>query len=117
MSSLQRSTPQSLPRDHTIPCSEDARPLPDIRNAIVEPSYLQGVSIRRTASMTSVSERTPLLHQDTAIDIRETVDESVCTAHADENTPSSQIFREELGTITRYSLPVFGYVVGISPIS
>ena len=114
MPSLQRSTPQSLPRDHAIPCSEDARPLPDIRNAIVEPSYLQG---RRTASMTSVSERTPLLHQDTAIDIRETVDESVCTAHTDENTPSSQIFREELGTITRYSLPVFGYVVGISPIS
>jgi len=116
MSSLQRSTPHSLPGDHAIHFGEDARPSPDIRNTNTEPSYLQGISIRRAASITNVSERTPLLHQDNANAIRQIVDESVCTmAHADENTPSSQIFREELSTIVRYSLPVFGYVIGISP--
>ncbi|KIM55762.1 hypothetical protein SCLCIDRAFT_30109 [Scleroderma citrinum Foug A] len=111
MSSLQHSTPQSLPHDYAILShfNEDSHPFPDVHNEEPESSHPRGIPIRQRGSMANVSERTPLLRQDPPIPcIHETVDENVCIAQVNEQTPSASIFREELGILVRYSLPVFG---------
>jgi len=118
MSSLQHSTPQSLPHDYAILShfNEDSRPFPDVHNEEPESSHPCGIPIRQKGSVASVSERTPLLRQDPPIPcIHETVDENVCIAQVNEPTPSASIFREELGILVRYSLPVFGCVADMPP--
>ena len=118
MSSLQHSTPQSLPHDYAILShfNEDSSLLSDVRNEEPEPSHPRGIPIRRRPSIASVSERTPLLHKNPPIPrIHETVDESVYIAQTTESTPSTKVFREELGILVRYSLPVFGCVADTPP--
>ncbi|KAL4068536.1 mate-domain-containing protein [Scleroderma yunnanense] len=110
MSSLHHSTPQSLPHDYAILShfNEDVCPLPDIPSEEPGLPHPRGIPIRR-ATVANVSEHTPLLHQSPPIPrIHESVDESTDIAQANEQTPSAQIIREELGILTRYSLPVFG---------
>lgn len=114
--SLQHSTPQSLPEDYAIVShfNEDVSQanLPPITHEEAGPSHPRAIPIRRTSgqrTMSNVSERTPLLQQSPPIPcIHEAVDENGYTeAEAVDASPSSKIFREELGILTRYSLPVF----------
>ena len=104
MASLQ----QSLPHDYAAQFSKDAGP--PLENLSGNGgSHPQEIAIKRTVNMADISEHTPLLHQDIPI-------ESVCTANAIEKTPTSKVFCEELWTLIRYSLPVFGCVTNMSPI-
>ncbi|KAI6132539.1 MATE efflux family protein [Pisolithus croceorrhizus] len=112
--SLQHSTPQSLPEDYAIVShfNEDVGQanLPTITDEEAGPSHPRAIPIRRTSqrTMNNVSERTPLLQQSPPIPcIHETVDENGYTEVSVEASPSSKIYREELGVLIRYSLPVF----------
>ncbi|KAG6329298.1 hypothetical protein ID866_9792 [Astraeus odoratus] len=121
--SLQHSTPQSLPHDYAIlshfnedahPCHHHESPSDDDDNNDIEAaesSRPRGVPIRRTpqsASMANASERTPLLQQSPPIPcIHEAIDDNGCSAQSGEGIPSTHMFREELGILTRYALPVF----------
>ncbi|KAF8839681.1 MATE efflux family protein [Paxillus ammoniavirescens] len=77
-------------------------------------THPRGIPIRRNsgsaviATPHTVSEHTPLLQPAPPIPrIRETADENDHLA-APEHIPTTQMFREELLILTRYSLPVFG---------
>ncbi|KAI6150066.1 MATE efflux family protein [Pisolithus thermaeus] len=113
--SLQHSTPQSLPEDYAIVShfNEDVGQanLPTITDEEPGPSHPRAIPIRRPGqrTMNNVSERTPLLQQSPPIPcIHETVDENGYTeVQSAEASPSSKIYREELGVLVRYSLPVF----------
>ncbi|KAL4073505.1 MATE efflux family protein [Scleroderma citrinum] len=112
--SHQHSTSQSLPHDYAILShfNDDARYyqdyLPSVADDEDEPPHPRGVPIRRVASMTDVSERTPLIKHDPPIPrIYETTDDSIYGEPSNERIPSAQMFQEELGILTRYSLPVF----------
>ena len=119
--SHHHSTSQSLPHDYAILShfNDDARHyqayLPSVADADNEPSHPRGIPIRRVVSMADISERTPLIKHDPSIPcIHELSDDgdSACSEQSDsERVPSTQMFREELRTLTRYSLPVFAYAI------
>jgi MATE family multidrug resistance protein len=84
-------------------------------------THPRGIPIRRSsgedviATHHIVSEHTPLLQPVPPIPrIRETADENDHLA-APEHIPTTQMFREELLILTRYSLPVFGYAHSFNP--
>lgn len=110
--SYQRWTSQSLPRDYAILShfGDDARHDQDDNTELPHPC---GIPIRRVASMADISERTPLIKHNPPIPhIQEATDESVSEQSDSEQIRSTQMFREELGTLMRYSLPVFAYATG-----
>ena len=116
--SHQRLTSQSLPHDYAILShfNDDARREQDylpIANDDSEPFHPRGIPIGRgrAATLADISERTPLIkHVPPIPRIHEDIDESVCSDQQSEQIPSAQMFREEVGILTRYSLPVFACV-------
>ena len=103
------STSQSLPHDYAIRthfndnahyCQDHLHSIPDDDNEAFYPR-----NIRRVSSTADISERTPLITHGPP----ESTDGSVFSDQSSELVPSPQMFREELSTLTRYSLPVFAY--------
>ncbi|KAL4073511.1 MATE efflux family protein [Scleroderma citrinum] len=112
--SRQQSTLQSFPQDHAILShpDEDHRHHIDLIPSIADDNDILChpvvIPIRRADSTVNTSEHTPLLQQDTSDPfIHETTDDDVNLTRPSEQVPSAQMFREELGILTCYSLPVF----------
>ena len=101
---------------YPFPFNDDARREQDYlptANDDSEPFHPRGIPIARgrAATLEDISERTLLTkHVPPIPRIHEDIDESVCSDQQSEQIPSAQMFREEVGILTRYSLPVFACV-------
>ncbi|KAF9220728.1 MATE efflux family protein [Gyrodon lividus] len=119
--SFSHSTPQSLPQDYAIlshygTSSLNVQEDLNIDSLMDTPSphiHPRGIPVRRNSSTAFarcdiLSEHTPLLPPAPPIPtIHEPTGENDHLA-APEQIPTTQMFREELHILTRYSLPVFG---------
>ena len=123
MSFSYSGTPQSLHEDYAILSRYGASSVAvqDQQDTETLSDSPRGIPIRRrsfsgtTTGFFPVSERTPLLQPPPPIPrLHEPTDGDVLDAAPAERIPTSKMFREELRTLTMYSLPVFGYVLPLN---
>lgn len=116
MSFSHSGTPQSLREDYAMLSHFGASSVDQQRTDLPSDSP-HGIPIcRRGSAVTTtvvspVSEHTPLLQPPPPIPrLHEPADDNVPNFASAERISTAKMFREELRTLTKYSLPVFGYV-------
>lgn len=112
-------TPQSLHEDYAILSHYGASSI-DVQDQQHTESLVdspRGIPILgrgspgTTTGAAPLSERTPLLQPQPPIPrLHEPADDNEYYTTSVEYIPTSKMFREELRILTKYSLPVFGYV-------
>ncbi|KAL4073506.1 MATE efflux family protein [Scleroderma citrinum] len=110
MSPLQ-SEPQPFPHNfatvsRTAKAHQSSQPIPSIDDAL-DPPHPLGNPIRCMGSVENITERSPLLQQNHSTPRTHEPVNDVFQVGSKGKIQSSQIYWEELGILSRYTLPIF----------